>query len=182
MKAGWIMLATVVTLAAGGCAPDPDQQHPVSGEPVPAEPGPMRPPEAHMEGQYVLISIDGAPPPVVIGQAGPCHTEIVDASLVVEAGRFAFQNRVREVCDGVAQADLIAHAAGGSVAIDGTRVVLESELGQAFSRADGVADEAGITLQQLATDAGQVAVSWRFERHGPQSVPLPGTTGPGTTF
>lgn len=173
VRSGMLTAIALGTLAA--CAPDPDQQHPVSGEAVPAEPGPMRPPEAHMEGQYALTAVDGAPVPAVIATDERCHTEIVDASLRVEAGRFAFQNRVREVCNGVASPDPVIHAAGGSVAIDGTRVVLESDLGQAFSRADGVADETSITLRQLATDTGRLAINWRFERHGPQSVPFPGT-------
>jgi hypothetical protein len=181
MKGGWLIVALAV-LMLGGCRPDEDQAHEVSGEAVPARPGPTRPPGAHMEGNYVLTGVNGAGLPAVLDQDERCHTEVVDASLRVEAGRFAFQNRVREVCPPQGPGELVMHAGGGTVTLDGDQVVLVSDVGQAFSEARGTADETGITIRQLSTDAGAVSVTWRFERRGPELVPVPGAedraTGP----
>jgi hypothetical protein len=181
MKGGMVLLVTVLALTA--CQPDTAERDDVSGEAVPARSGPERPPEAHMEGQYVLTTAGGAALPAVLEDRPPCHTEILDAALRVEAGRFAFQNRVREVCESAAPgapAEPVTHAAGGSVSLDGSTVVLVSDVGQAFSEARGEADETGITIQQLTTDAGSIAVNWRFERDGPQLVPVPGSEDRGT--
>jgi hypothetical protein len=173
MRRGCLILALAMPLAA--CTPDPDGQHPVSGEAVPAQAGPERPPEAHMEGQYALAAVEGQTLPATIERDERCRTEIVDGALRVEAGRFAFQNRVREVCGPLEPAEPAMHAAGGTVMIDGDRVVLEADVGQAFSRAEGVADESSITLRRLSTQEGSITVNWRFERHGAQSVPVSGT-------
>jgi hypothetical protein len=170
-----VTVPVVIVLAVAACTPDPQGEHPASGEAIPAEPGPMRPPEAHMEGQYALVAVDGAPLPAVLDQDQRCRTEIVDAALRVEAGRFAFQNRVREVCAPMETAEPVMHAAGGAVRIDGSLVILDTDVGQAFAQAQGTADETGIMLQRLSTDAGTIIINWLFERHGPQTVPFPGT-------
>jgi hypothetical protein len=183
MRGGIAALLTVLALTA--CQPDTAERRDVSGEAVPARTGPERPPEAQMEGQYVLVSVNGAALPAVLEDDPPCRTEIVDAALRIDAGRFAFQNRVREVCTPAAPGaptEPVMHAGGGSVVLDGRSVTLLTDAGQAFSEARGQADETGITIQQLMTDAGAVTVNWRFERDGPQSVPVPGSedraTGP----
>jgi hypothetical protein len=181
MRGGWLMIMVAV-LALAGCRPDEDQQHEVSGEAVPARSGPTRPPEAHMEGNYALAAVNGAGLPAVLEQDERCRTEVVDAALRIEAGRFAFQNRVREVCPPQGPADPVMHAGGGSVVLDGNDVVLISDVGQAFSEARGTADETSITIRQLTTDEGAITVTWRFERRGPALVPVPGAedraTGP----
>lgn len=169
MKGGWTLLvACMLALACSGGAGD---EHAVSGEARGQRDGPTRPPGAHAEGNYVLISADGGGLPAVVQQSGQCRTEIVDAVLRVEAGRFAFQNRVREVCGPGTPADPVLHAAGGTVTLDGNNVVLHADVGQAFAEAQGIADETTITLRQLSTDAGPVHVNWVFERGGPELVP-----------
>jgi hypothetical protein len=175
MKGGWRILAAALIVAA--CSPDTAERDDVSGEAVPARPGPTRPPEAHMEGQYSLATVDGGGLPAVLEQDASCRTEVVDASLRVEAGRFAFQNRVREVCGPGPPAEPVMHASGGTVTLDGRTVVLVADVGEAFREARGVADETGITIRELATETGAVSVDWRFERRGPQSVPIPGDRG-----
>jgi hypothetical protein len=183
MKGGWMIM--MAALALGACQPDSAERHDVSGEAVPARTGPMRPPEAHMEGQYVLVTAHDATLPAVLEHDPPCRTEILDAALRIDAGRFTFQNRVRQACDPVPPgppAEPVVHAAGGRVTLDGNAVVLIADVGQAFSEAHGRADETGITIDRLMTDEGGVIVAWRFERGGPQLVPVPGTedraTGP----
>ncbi|CAN5895862.1 hypothetical protein BH23GEM9_BH23GEM9_31080 [soil metagenome] len=149
MKGGWMLLtAAVITL--GGCSRGEGDRAPVSGEAMPERTGPMRPPEAHIEGNYVLATVAGATVPAAIDTGADCTTELVDGTLRLEAGRFAFQNRVREVCGNVAQQPVV-HAAGGSFTIDGNTIVMESDLGGAFGRATGVADETSITIQNLST-------------------------------
>jgi hypothetical protein len=173
MKGGSLLLvAAALTLSA--CSRGEGDRAPVSGEAQPERTGPMRPPDAHIEGNYVLSSVDGMMVPATLDQGADCQTELVDATLRLEAGRFAFQNRVREVCGGVAQ-EPVMHAAGGSYVIDGTVLTLESDVGGAFGAATGVADSASLTLQQLTVDAGSQNVSWRFERQGPALVPPGGT-------
>jgi hypothetical protein len=183
MRGAITVLLTVLALTA--CQPDTAERRDVSGEAVPARTGPERPPEAHMEGQYVMTTANGAALPAVLEDDPPCRTEIVDAALRIEAGRFAFQNRVREVCTPAAPGaavEPVMHAGGGTVLLDGRSVTLVAEVGQAFREARGQADETGITIHQLMADAGAVTVNWRFERDGPQSVPVPGSedraTGP----
>jgi hypothetical protein len=171
IKGGWVLLAAV--LVAGGCSGPGGGEAPVSGEARPLRDGPLRPPEAHMEGNYFLVYADGTGLPAIVEQANGCHTEVVDATLRIEAGRFAFQNRVREVCGGVPR-ELVMHAAGGAVIIDGNQVTLESQTGGAFARATGIADEQSILLQEMSTDAGPRALSWRFDRLGPELVPEEG--------
>jgi hypothetical protein len=172
MKGRW-MLLVVAALVLGGCRSGEGEDAPVSGEARPMRDGPMRPPEAHMEGNYSLAWVGGADLPAIVSREGACHTEIVDATLRIEAGRFAFQNRVREVCDGVPR-EPVMHAAGGSVEIQGQQVRLRADVGGAFGEARGVADETSIMLQELSTNAGAQAVSWRFDRLGPELVPIEG--------
>lgn len=171
MKGGWVLL--IAALAVGGCSGPGGDDAPVSGEARPLRDGPLRPPEAHMEGNYFLATVDGSGVPAILDRANGCHTEVVDGSLRVEAGRFAFQNRVREVCDGV-PAEPVIHAAGGTVLIQGNQVTLEADVGGAFAQATGIADEESILIQQLSTDAGVENISWRFDRLGPELVPEEG--------
>jgi hypothetical protein len=173
MRGGWIVL-TVAVVTLGGCSRGEGDRAPVSGEALPERTGPMRPPEAHIEGNYVLGTVDGLPVPATLDQGADCQTELVDATLRLEAGRFAFQNRLREVCGGVAQ-EPVMHAAGGSYTINGSLVVLQADLGGAFTEARGVADETTLTLQQLIAETDEQAVSWRFERLGPELVAPGGT-------
>lgn len=176
MKGGW-MLLLLLTASLGACRPSADERAPVSGEARPDRTGPMRPPEAHIEGNYVLTTVGGATVPAVLegaaGQASGCRTEIVDATLRLEAGRFAFQNRVREVCPDGAR-EPVTHAAGGRFSIDGSTVVLQADVGGAFGEARGTADETSLTLQQLTSDAGAQQVAWHFQRLGPELVPQEG--------
>lgn len=174
MKGGW-MLILMATLSLGACRTEADERAPVSGEARPDRTGPMRPPEAHIEGNYVLTTVDGTIVPATLdAQPGAqCRTEIVDATLRLEAGRFAFQNRVREVCGSLVR-EPVVHAAGGSYAIDGTSITLQADVGGAFAQATGTADETSLTLQQLTSDEGAETVSWRFERLGPELVPQEG--------
>jgi hypothetical protein len=173
MKGGWILIVTAA-LMMPGCSRGEGDRAPVSGEAQPDRTGPMRPPEAHIEGNFVLTTVDGLTVPAALDEGADCRTELVDATLRLEAGRFAFQNRVREVCGGIAQ-EPVLHAAGGSYIIDGTAVTLRSDVGGAFAEARGIADETSLTLQRLSVDAGAQNVSWRFERLGPELVPPAGT-------
>jgi hypothetical protein len=174
MKAAWMLLVIAAT-ALGACRPEADERAPVSGEARPDRTGPMRPPEAHIEGNYVLTTVGGTTVPAPLDQApgAECRTEIIDATLRLEAGRFAFQNRVREVCGTVAREPVI-HAAGGSYTINGTAITLQADVGGAFAQAQGTADETSLTLQQLTSDAGAQSVAWRFQRLGPELVPMEG--------
>jgi hypothetical protein len=172
MRGGWLMIMVAV-LALAGCRPDEDQQHEVSGEAVPARSGPTRPPEAHMEGNYALAAVNGAGLPAVLEQDERCRTEVVDAALRIEAGRFAFQNSVREVCGGMPREPVI-HAAGGQVVIQGNQVTLRADVGGAFTEATGIADETSIMIQQMSSQAGPQPVNWRFDRLGPELVPEEG--------
>jgi hypothetical protein len=171
MKGGWVLV--IAALAAAGCSGGGGEA-PVSGEARPLRDGPTRPPEAHMEGNYFLVFADGSGLPAIMEQRNGCHVEVLDGSLRVEAGRFAFQNRVREVCGGV-PGDLVMHAAGGTVILDGNQVTLQADVGDAFAEATGVADEQSILIQRMGTDAGVQNVSWRFDRLGPELVPEEGT-------
>lgn len=173
MKRGW-MLLVAACVTASGCSRGEGDRAPATGEALPERTGPMRPPEAHIEGNYVLSTVEGLPVPATLDRGADCHTELVDATLRLEAGRFAFQNRVREVCGGVPQ-EPVMHAAGGSYIIDGTAVTLQADVGAAFGEARGIADEESLTLQQLSTEAGAQQVNWRFERMGPALVPPGGT-------
>jgi hypothetical protein len=169
MKGGWLLLLVAVGL--GGCqAGGEGDPAPVSGEPRPLRDGPTRPPQAHIEGNYFLAYADGAGLPAILEQSGGCQTEVVDATLRLEAGRFAFQNRVREVCGGVAGAPVM-HGAGGSYTLQDNAIVLQSEVGGAFGEARGMADETSIMIQQLTANEGTREVSWRFDRLGPELVP-----------
>jgi hypothetical protein len=169
MKGGWLLL--LVALVMGGCGTGGEgEQAPVSGEARPARDGPTRPPQAHIEGNYFLVYADGAGLPAVLEQRGNCQTEIVDATLRLEAGRFAFQNRVREVCGGVAR-EPVTHAAGGSYTLEDNQVILHADVGGAFGEARGAADETSVMIQQLSTDGGPRTVAWRFDRLGPELVP-----------
>jgi hypothetical protein len=184
MKGGWTLLLAGA-LALGACSGGAGDEHAVSGEARGQRDGPTRPPGAHMEGNYVLVAANGAGLPSVLQRDGQCRTELVDAVLRVEAGRFAFQNRVREVCGAGAPAEPVMHAAGGTVTLDGSNVGLHADVGQAFAEARGIADETTITIRQLSTDAGPVHVEWIFERGGPELVSPGGvedrtTAPPGT--
>jgi hypothetical protein len=174
MKGGWLLL--IAPLMIGACSSDEGEYAPVSGEARPARDGPTRPPQAHIEGNYSLVYADGDGLPAILEQTATCHTEVVDATLRIEAGRFAFQNRVREVCSGIAR-EPVMHAAGGTIVIAGNEVVLHADVGDAFTEARGVADEESIMIQQLASDGGVVSLAWRFDRLGPELVPLEGTGG-----
>jgi hypothetical protein len=126
-----------------------------------------------MEGNFHLIYAEGTGLPATLDRRNGCHTEVIDGTLRIEAGRFAFQNRVREVCGGVAREPVI-HAAGGSVLIQGNQVTFQSDVGGAFSEATGIADETSILIQQMSTDAGPQNINWRFDRLGPELVPEEG--------
>jgi hypothetical protein len=171
MKGGYLLL--IAALAVGGCSGGDGGEAPVSGEARPLRDGPLRPPEAHMEGNFFLVYAEGTGLPAVIGRANGCHTEIIDGTLRVEAGRFAFQNRVREVCGGVPR-EPVTHAAGGAVTIQGNQVTLDADVGGAFAQATGIADEESILIQQMTTRAGVENISWRFDRLGPELVPEEG--------
>jgi hypothetical protein len=173
MRSRWLLLA-LAGLALPGCSRGEGERAPASGEARPERTGPLRPPEAHIEGNYVLTTVAGVTVPATLDQGADCRTEIVDATLRLEAGRFAFQNRVREVCGGVAQ-EPVLHAAGGSFSLDGSTIVLDADVGGAFAQASGVADEASFTIRQLSTADGAETVDWRFERLGPELVPPAGT-------
>jgi hypothetical protein len=174
MKRGWTLLVAGA-LALGACSGGEGDRHAVSGEGTGQRDGPTRPPGAHVEGNYILIGAEGGGLPAVLRQEGQCRTELIEAALRVEAGRFAFQNRVRENCGPGTPAEPVLHAAGGTVTLDGNNVVLHSDVGQAFSEARGIADETTITIRQLATDAGPLHVNWIFERGGPELVAPAGT-------
>jgi hypothetical protein len=171
MKGVWLLLIAAISL--GGCRGGDGGEAPVSGETRPLRDGPTRPPEAHMEGNYHLEYADGTGLPAILERANGCHTEVIDGTLRIEGGRFAFQNRVREVCGGVAREPVI-HAAGGQVIIQGNQVRLEADVGGAFIEATGIADETSILIQQMTSTAGPQNVSWRFDRLGPELVPEEG--------
>jgi hypothetical protein len=176
MKGGW-MLLLLAAATVGSCRPEPDERAPVSGEPRPDRTGPMRPPGAHIEGNYVLTTVSGTTVPAVLGATSntECHEEIIDATLRLEAGRFAFQNRVREVC-GTTAREPVVHAAGGSYSLDGDSIILEADLGGAFTRARATAGETQLVFHELSSDGATRTVSWLFQRLGPELVPQEGAT------
>jgi hypothetical protein len=176
MMGRWMMLL-LASAALGACSPDADERAPVSGEARPDRAGPMRPPEAHIEGNYVLTTVGGVTVPAALepAQGAECHDEIVDATLRLEAGRFAFQNRVREVCGNVAR-EPVTHAAGGTFTLDGDAISLNADLGGAFSTARASADSISLTIHSLTGDGTTRNVSWIFQRLGPELVPLEGAT------
>lgn len=182
MAAKWMLVAGVLAVAA--CSPQPGGQEQTTGEQIPPREGPTRPPATHAEGMYVLTAINGGDLPGVVQEAVDCRVEVVDGTLRLEAGRFAFQNRTREVC-GVAagapaaqaDADAVMHAAGGTYTVQNDQIELHSDVGGAFSHARGTADETTITLRELSTEAGTETVTWQFERRDARTVPVPGSTG-----
>lgn len=168
------LLAWVVA----GCGGDARERDATTGEALPARPGAARPPQAHVEGQYALTAVDGQPPPAVLEREGACRIELVEAAIRLAAGRFAFQNRVREVCDG-RPGEPVVHSAGGTYMVhEGGHLMLEADLGTAFRTASATADSLRITITELAADEATQRVSWTFERRDGQLVPLPGTTEP----
>jgi hypothetical protein len=171
MKGGWLLLLAALTLA--GCRGGDGGEAPVSGEARPLRDGPTRPPEAHLEGNFHLVYADGSGLPAVVERTSGCHTEVIDGTLRIEAGRFAFQNRVREVCGGVPREPVI-HAAGGQVTIQGNQVTLHADVGGAFLEATGIADDTSIMIQQMSSQAGPQTMNWRFDRLGPELVPEEG--------
>lgn len=172
MKGGWILMAGMAAL--GACTADGGDTDAV-GEEEPAREAPVRSAETDAgEGMYVLTSIDGSELPGVVQQDGECRVEVVEASLTMQAGRFAFQNRTREVC-GATQSEPVLHAAGGSYVIEDGAIVLTTDVGSAFGEARGTIAETVMTITALATDAGSEAVSWRLERDDSQAVSLPGS-------
>jgi hypothetical protein len=188
MKRGWMIAAAA--LVAGACSADGNDRQQTTGEELPARTGPARPPEAHAEGMYVLTAINGGGLPGVVQESDGCRVEVVEGSLRLEAGRFAFQNRTREVCGpapaprppgsaGAAPGEVM-HAAGGVYTVQNGQVRLDTDVGGAFATALGTADSTTITLRELSTEAGTETVTWRFERRDAQSVPLPGSTGTDT--
>ncbi|HSJ24543.1 MAG TPA: hypothetical protein VK929_07750 [Longimicrobiales bacterium] len=168
-RASLLLLAALVTAGCGGDGGDA----PVSGEPRPLRDGPTRPPQAHVEGNYALDYAEGTGLPAVIRRSNGCHTEIVEAALRLEAGRFAFQSTTREVCGGE-PGEEETQAAGGTYSLDGNQVTFRAETGGAFTQAVGVADDESILIQQLTTQAGVEHIAWRFDRPGPELVPEEG--------
>jgi hypothetical protein len=180
MAARLMLVAGLLALAA--CSPQPGERDQTTGEQIPPREGPARPPGAHAEGNYVLTAINGGDLPGVVQEDAGCRVEVVDGTLRLEAGRFAFQNRTREVCGAgaapsQADADAVMHAAGGTYTVQNDRIELHSDFGGAFSHARGTADETTITLRELSTEAGTETVTWQFERRDARTVPVPGSTG-----
>jgi hypothetical protein len=171
MRCSWL-IPGVLLLAACGSEPDP-----ATGGDVPVREGPARPPEAQAEGMYTLTGIDGGGLPGVVQQTGDCRVEVLDASLRLEAGRFAFQNRTRETCGAAPAGEPVMHAAGGTYEITDGTVVLQSDVGTAFSRAHGSIDSTSITLRELSTQAGTETVMWLLQRSDAQQTAPGGTTG-----
>lgn len=173
MKVGWLLLSSMI--AVGACTADGGDTDTATGEEEPARESPARPPGAsNGEGMYVLETINGGGLPGIVEQDASCRVEVVEGSLRLEAGRFAFQNSTREVC-GTTQPEPVIHAAGGSYTIDGNSIVLMTDVGNAFAEARGSIDSTVITLSELSTDAGAEAVTWRFQRDDSQLSPLPGS-------
>ena len=171
--------ALVAALALAGCGPGDNTAGEQPGEVVGAREGPQRPPAAQIEGVWQLVQVSGAPLPAPTGQGSGCPVEVLEGTLRLEAERFAFQNRTREVCDDGSATEPVMHAAGGTYALDGDGVVLTTDVGAAFAHARGRADETALVLTELSTDVGAETVDWRFERRDAQLVPVPGTTGTG---
>lgn len=178
-------LVLVAALAVTACdrGDNTAEEMAPSGEAVGAREGPQRPPEAQAEGMWQLAEVNGLPVPApVLPQEGECQVEVLDATLRLEANRFAFQNRTREICNGTAeQAEPVLHAAGGTYTREGDVLTFTTDVGAAFASARGRADETDLMLSELSTDAGTEQVSWRFTRRDAQLVPVPGTTGPAST-
>jgi hypothetical protein len=171
-------LAAALVLAACGPGDNTAEELP-SGEVVGAREGPQRPPVSQVEGVWQLTAVSGAPLPAPASQDGACRVEVMEGTLRLEAERFAFQNRTREVCDDGSAGEPVMHAAGGTYALQGDAVVLTTDVGAAFAMASGRADETALVLSELSTQAGPETVDWRFERRDAQLVPVPGTTGTG---
>lgn len=183
MRYGWIVVAAALAAAACDRGDNTAQEMAPSGEAVGARDGAQRPPEAQAEGMWQLADVNGLPVPAPVQQqSGSCQVEVLDATLRLEANRFAFQNRTREICEGAAQqAEPVLHSAGGTYTREGDVLTFTTDVGAAFASARGRADETSLVLSELSTDAGTEQVSWRFTRRDAQLVPVPGTTGPSTT-
>lgn len=165
--------AVVALAACSGTGAEQDDAN-LGGE-QPAREGPTRPPAAQAEGVWTLGSVAGAPMPAMLDGGGACRIEVVDGSIRLEAGRFAFQNRTREVC-GETASEPVLHAAGGSYSIDDTNVTLRTDVGEAFRTAAGTITDETLVFEQLSAESGAQPVSWRFHRESSQLVPLPGTS------
>jgi len=174
------MMLVLAALLAAGCdrGDNTAQEAPPSGEAVGARPGPDRPPEAQTEGMWQLTQVSGGGLPAAVQHDGDCHVEVIDATLRLEANRFAFQNHTREVCGNTqGLPEPVLHSAGGTYTREGDVLVFTTDVGTAFASARGRADSTTLLLSELATQAGAETISWTFARRDEQLVPVGGTTG-----
>lgn len=175
----WMALILAASLAACGGAEQEGPPLP-SGEQEDVPPGPTTNPNAAVEGMYTLAEVGAVgAPPAIISTEGECQVEVVQGSLRMEAGRFAFMNETREVCGGTQRGDVVMHSAGGTYEIQGATIRLTSDVGDAFATASGTMDEHNVVLQEMSTTEGAETVNWRFYRRDVQLQPEGGTTGDG---
>lgn len=175
MRQGWLLLSGALLSAACGGGGGEDMEP--SYDPAPERAGPTRPAAAGIEGMYELTGVNGAELPAAVQERDGCRVEVLEGALRMEAERFAFQNRTREVCRDGGSPEPVLHSAGGTYEVRDRNVILRADVGEAFTEARGTADETTVTLERLSTEAGSENVTWQFERRDRQLVPLEGETG-----